>query len=474
VIPVYTYSGQHVAVYGLGRTGMSAIRSLVAGGASVVAWDDSDAACEAGRDAGALIMHPSGWNWLSLAGLVLSPGVPLTHPEPHGVVGMAQGAGVEILGDTELFARAIAESDTEARVVVVTGTNGKSTTTALITHLLNHAGIPAQMGGNIGIPVLDLDPPSDASVYVLEISSYQADLTHTIAPDVAVLLNITPDHLERHGGFEGYVASKRRLVNMVRSKGKIVLGVDSLQTQEICTEMTNTENGRLLPVSVGKVIGFGLFVVNGVLWDGTGSLSQEIMTLSGLPTLPGAHNWENAAAAFACCKSLGVETSKLIDGLSSFPGLPHRQEILGKRNGVLYINDSKATNSEAAAKALECYENIYWIAGGRLKEGGVQPLKPLMRNVRKAYLIGEAASEIRETLDGDVEIDVCEIMERAVDASTKDALKDGLSDPVILLSPACASFDQFPDFEQRGDAFRKIVEALNDGPAITANGSTDL
>jgi UDP-N-acetylmuramoylalanine--D-glutamate ligase len=453
---------------------MSAIRSLVAGGANVVAWDDSDAACEAGRDAGALIMDPSGWNWLSLATLVLSPGVPLTHPEPHPVVGMANGAGVEIIGDTELFARAIAESDTDARVVVITGTNGKSTTTALITHLLNHSGAPAQMGGNIGIPVLDLDPPNDASVYVLEISSYQADLTHTIAPDVAVLLNITPDHLERHGGFEGYVASKRRLINMVRPKGKIVLGVDSLQTQEICTEMTISENGRLLPVSVGKVIGFGLFVVNGVLWDGTGSLSEEMIDLTGLPTLPGAHNWENAAAAFACCKSLGVESSRLIAGLKSFPGLPHRQEMLGRRNGILYVNDSKATNSEAAAKALECYENIYWIAGGRLKEGGVSSLKPLMENVFKAYLIGEAAPAIGEELKAEVEIEMCETMERAVDAATRDALSSDASDVVVLLSPACASFDQYPDFEQRGDAFRKIVEAIEDGSAIPANGGAAL
>lgn len=470
MIPVRRYSGNQVAVYGLGRTGLSAIRSLIAGGASVVAWDDSEDAAQAASSVGAMIMHPSGWNWLSLSVLILSPGVPLTHPEPHVVLKMAQDAGVEIVGDTELFAQALEDSDTECRLVAITGTNGKSTTTALVAHLLRRAGIPAQMGGNIGIPVLDLDPPTDATVYVIEMSSYQADLTHTMKPDVGILLNITPDHLERHGSFEGYTASKRRLIEMVRREGKIVLGVDSLQTQEICTEMTVSENGRLLPVGVGRVISFGYFVVDGVLWDGTSAVSDEIADLNDISTLPGEHNLENAAAAFACGHALGVDSVRLVEGLESFPGLPHRQELLTTHSGVRYINDSKATNAEAAAKALMCYENIYWIAGGRLKEGGVDALVPLLGPVTRAYLIGEAAADIAKTIEGKVETEICETIERAVESATRDALAEERADPVILLSPACASFDQYPDFEKRGDAYRAAVEELLDGFTVSSDG----
>ncbi|TNE58572.1 MAG: UDP-N-acetylmuramoyl-L-alanine--D-glutamate ligase [Alphaproteobacteria bacterium] len=464
------YEGKQIAVYGLGRTGLSAIRALVAGGAGVVAWDDNETAAEQASAAGAVVMHPSGWNWLALTALVLSPGVPLTHPEPHAVVQMAKAAGVEIIGDTELFAQALADSGSDARLVIITGTNGKSTTTALVAHMISKCGMTVQMGGNIGIPVLDLAPPTDETVYVLEMSSYQADLTHTMRSDVSILLNITPDHLERHGGYEGYIASKRRVFDMVKRDGRIVLGVNSIQTQAICTELKVTDNSRLLPVAVGQVLSHGYFVISGVLWDGTLSVSDEVIDLKDIAALTGAHNWENAAAAYACGRALGLDPMRLKEGLKSFPGLPHRQEILPSLRGVRFVNDSKATNAEAAAKALVCYDHIYWIAGGRLKEGGVRDLTGLMGPVERAYLIGEGAAEIAETLKGQVEMVQCGTLERAVDRAMRDALSEGYPDPVVLLSPACASFDQYPDFEVRGDAFKAAVMALRDGTPVPSNG----
>ncbi|TNE42135.1 MAG: UDP-N-acetylmuramoyl-L-alanine--D-glutamate ligase [Alphaproteobacteria bacterium] len=464
------YEGKQIAVYGLGRTGLSAIRSLVAGGASVVAWDDNEAAAEQASAAGALVMHPSGWNWLALTALVLSPGVPLTHPEPHDVVRMAKDANVDVIGDTELFAQALEDSGKDARLVVITGTNGKSTTTALTAHMISKCGLTVQMGGNIGIPVLDLAPPSDDMVYVLEMSSYQADLTHSMRTDVSILLNITPDHLERHGGYEGYITSKRRVLDMVKRDGRIVLGVNSIQTQAICTELKVRDNGRLLPVAVGEVLSYGYFVIGGVLWDGTHSVSDEVVDLKEVDALTGAHNWENAAAAYACGRALGLDPARLVEGLKSFPGLPHRQENLPELRGVRFVNDSKATNAEAAAKALVCYDNIYWIAGGRLKQGGVSDLVSLMGPVVRAYLIGEGAAEIAETLKGRVEMTQCGTLERALDRAMRDALSEGRPDPVILLSPACASFDQYPDFEKRGDAFKAAVAALKEGSQVPSNG----
>jgi UDP-N-acetylmuramoylalanine--D-glutamate ligase len=446
VIPINEYAGQQV----------SAIASLTAGGASVVAWDDNEEACAAAGEAGAMIMHPSGWNWLSVAALVLSPGIPLNHPQPHEVVTRARSAEVPILGDMELFARAIEDSETKCKVVVVTGTNGKSTTTALIGHLLKMSGISAQIGGNIGIPVLELEPPTDDTVYVLEVSSYQAELTSSLKTDITVLLNITPDHLERHGGFRGYVAAKRRMLDAVKPDGRIIIGVDSLQTQQICTEMTIGMNGRLLPVSVGKVISHGMFVVDGELWDGSGALSEKVLNLNELPTLQGVHNWENAAAAFSCAKVLGAESSRLVSGLMSFPGLPHRMETVAEIENVVFINDSKATNAEAAAKALACFDSIYWIAGGQAKEGGADALTPLMSRVRKAYLIGEAAAEFAVVLGGNVEVIHAATLDRAVEQAAQDAAAHG-GRSVVLLSPACASFDQFTDFEERGDVFRDLV-----------------
>ncbi len=454
------YSGKYVAVYGLGRTGLSAIRSLKEGGADIVAWDDSDEACQSAGDAGALIMHPSGWNWLSLSALVLSPGVPLTHPEPHSVVTMARDAGVPVIGDTELFAKAVEQQAEDARVIVVTGTNGKSTTTSLIAHMLKRCGQDVQVGGNIGTPVLDLEPPTDESIYVLELSSYQADLTLGLAPTVSILLNITPDHLERHGGFDGYVAAKRQVIGWTPPEAKVILGVDSPATQSICTELTTERGDGLIPVSVNRVISHGMFVIDGVMWDGMGSQAEELIDLRDVEALPGEHNWENVAAAFACGKAMGFDTSRLLEGIRTFPGLAHRQELVAELNGVKFINDSKATNGEAAAKALACYDKVFWIAGGRQKDGGIGELKPLFSRVKRAYLIGEAAPAFAATLGSSVDVVHANTLDRAVELAAQDAAEDGSEENVVLLSPACASFDHYPDFEIRGEAFRSAVNRV--------------
>ncbi len=462
MIASHAFAGRTVAVFGLARTGLGAVRSLTAGGAQVIAWDDNSTVRDVGGLAGAQIMPWREWPWESIAALILSPGVPLTHPKPHEVVTHARAATVEVIGDVELFAREI-RADTakpgRAPVIAITGTNGKSTTTALIGHILAHAGFDAQIGGNIGNSVLELAPPGPRSLYVLEMSSFQIDLTPGLKPDVALLSNLTPDHIDRHGSMENYAAIKQRLLHQVPQDGQAIVGVDDSYGAAIFTQLSG-EGVTAWPVSVGKVLGRGVFVVDGVLYDAQNGRAAKVMELSEAPHLRGVHNWQNAALAFAATKPFVKDLRIIAAAIASFPGLAHRMEEVGHIGKTAFVNDSKATNADATAKALAVYPDIFWIAGGKAKDGGIESLAPYFPRIRRAYLIGEAAHAFSRTLDGKAPYEISGTLDTAVIAAARDAATSQAAAPVVLLSPACASYDQFKDFEQRGDAFRTAVARL--------------
>ena len=462
MIAAHAFAGRTVASFGLARTGLGAVRSLTAGGAQVIAWDDNSTARDVGGLAGAEIMPWREWPWESIAALILSPGVPLTHPKPHEVVTHARAAKVEVIGDVELFAREIradAAKPGRAPIIAITGTNGKSTTTALIGHILAHAGFDAQIGGNIGNSVLELTPPGPRSLYVLEMSSFQIDLTPGLKPDVALLSNLTPDHIDRHGSMENYAAIKQRLLNQVPKDGQAIVGVDDAYGAAIFTQLSG-EGVTAWPVSVGKVLGRGIFVVDGVLYDAQNGRAAKVMELNEAPHLRGVHNWQNAALAFAATKPFVKDLRIIAAAIASFPGLAHRMEEVGHIGKTAFVNDSKATNADATAKALAVYPDIFWIAGGKAKDGGIESLAPYFPRIRRAYLIGEAAHAFSRTLDGKTPYEISGTLDTAVIAAARDAATSQAAAPVVLLSPACASYDQFKDFEQRGDAFRAAVARL--------------
>ena len=462
MITVRGFSGKRVAVFGLARTGITAARALIAGGAEVVLWDEKAEAREAAMALGLPVVDLQTADWAELDALMLSPGVPLTHPKPHWTAERAKAAGVEILGDVELFARTV-NASAEARrpkVAAITGTNGKSTTTALLGHMVKMAGKDAQVGGNIGVGVLGLEEMHAGAVYVLELSSYQIDLTSSLKADAAVLLNITPDHLDRHGGMEGYVAAKRRIFQNQKAGDTAVIGVDDDWCAHICTELIAANRRTIRPVSAGRAIGRGVYALSGILYDATGERAIEVADLSRAQALPGRHNWQNAAAAYAAAVALGLTPADVAKGLMSFPGLAHRMENLPPIGRVKFVNDSKATNADAARQAMNAIPKFYWIAGGVAKAGGIEPLTDLFDHVEKAYLIGEAAPQFARTLRGRAGAVIADDLAAATEMAYRDALASG-EDAVVLLSPACASFDQFPDFEVRGDAFRHIVQGLS-------------
>jgi UDP-N-acetylmuramoylalanine--D-glutamate ligase len=464
MIPVQGFEGKTVAVFGLARTGLTAARALVAGGANVALWDDKAEAREAAAAEGLPVVDLAEADWSNFAALMVSPGVPLTHPEPHWTVKKARAAGVEVLGDVELLARTIAAASPWKRpkIVAITGTNGKSTTTALIGHMLQSAGKDARVGGNIGNGVLGLDDMHGGAVYVLELSSYQLDLTSSLKPDVAVLINISPDHLDRHGGMEGYIAAKKR-VFLNQGKGDTaVIGADDAWCQRLLTELLAANGRTIRPISSGRSMGRGVYALQGILYDATGERAVEIADLTRARALPGRHNWQNAAAAYAAVLALGLSPAEAAEGLMTFPGLAHRMEDVGRIGRVRFVNDSKATNADAARQAMAAIPKFYWIAGGVPKAGGIEPLRDLFPRIEKAYLIGEAAQDFAETLGGDAPWTISKTLDAAVAAAHADA-SAASTDAVVLLSPACASFDQFKDFEVRGDAFREQVKALATG-----------
>lgn len=458
MITADAFRGKKTAVFGLARTGISAARALLDGGAQVVAWDDAPAKRqEAAAIIGArlVLAEPASMDWREIAALVLSPGVPLHFPAPHAVVRMARDAGCEVTGDLELFFRARRAGFPDTRMVLITGTNGKSTTTALIGHLVREAGLAVQVGGNIGVSVLDLDRLNPGGVYVLEVSSYQLDLTGMTGADVAVWLNITPDHIDRHGSLSGYVAAKRRIFDGLSKNGVAVVGIDDVHGLNVCDALRGS-GVKVNPVAVAHApVTPGVYVQDGVLYDALSGEAGQVTDLRRLRRLPGAHNWQNAAAAYAAARALGLSRDQIVRGLESFAGLAHRMEEVGVVRGVRFINDSKATNADATARALSCYDGVYVILGGVPKEGGIDSLEPLFPRIRKAYLIGQAAEAFAASLNGHTPYQHCGDLAAAVAASAKDAAQAG--EAIVLLSPACASFDQFGNFEERGEAFRKLV-----------------
>lgn len=472
MIPVHSRANVDVGVFGLARSGLSSVRALRAGGAGVFAWDDSAAARKSAEREGARIAPFCDWPWNDIKTLVLSPGIPLTHPKPHEIVQVARAAGVEIVGDVELFAREIRRDRTapgRAPVIAVTGTNGKSTTTALIGHILSCCGFAPEVGGNIGKPVLDLAPPNGRTVYVIEMSSYQIDLSPGLVPDVSVLTNITPDHIDRHGSLEGYIAVKTRLLEQTAGDGNICIGVDDPLSAAIHTSVSAHGGAATVPVSIGKVLGRGVFAVDGVLYDAQASRASKILDLSGATRLPGAHNWQNAALAYAATRPFVKDARMIAGAIATFPGLSHRIEEVGRAGNIRFVNDSKATNADAAAKALACYSDIFWILGGKSKAGGIESLACFFPRIRKAYLIGEAAPLLADTLHGKVQYETSGTLANAVASAFADASGSACDQPVVLLSPACASFDQFRDFEARGDAFRALVQDVAAHPVREAS-----
>lgn len=433
MITARAWAGKHYAVYGLARSGLATVEALLASGAKVTAWDSKEEA-RAKTPAGAAIADLDEADLSQFDSLVVTPGLPLNR---HAIAARAREAGVEIIGDVELFARARPELPPH-KVVGITGTNGKSTTTALVHHILKTAGVPTEMGGNIGLPILAQDPltPNEkgVGVYVLELSSYQIDLTQSLDCDVAVLLNITPDHLDRYDSFEAYAASKLRLLDM-----------QSQHQEQLISKST--------PIAAEEF--------KRRHWEDF-QIVEEILPRSAVeqkawPALRGPHNAENASAAIEVCKLMNLSEEQIDKALRTYPGLPHRMERVAEKGGVLFVNDSKATNPTATAPALAAFEAIRWICGGQAKTDNLDECAPFFGHVRKAYTIGEAGPMFARLLrEASVDVSECESLENAV----KMAARDSQAGETVLLSPACASFDQFRDFEQRGDRFRELVGKL--------------
>lgn len=475
--PVTVFAGRRVALFGLGGSGLATARALAAGGAEVSTWDDSERSRDKATAEGIAVVDLAQADWSGFAALVLAPGVPLTHPQPHWTVEKAKAAGVEIVGDVELFFRQRAKIAPTAPAICITGTNGKSTTTALIAHVLQAAGRDVQMGGNIGTAVLALEPPADNRIHVVECSSYQIDLAPSMAPSIGIQMNLTPDHLDRHGTFENYAAIKERLVV---AADIAVIGVDDEPSRQMARRRAAT--GRpLVKISGEQPLDEGVFA--GVTAN-AGQLDTRIVAvkdgkprvvanLAGIGSLRGSHNAQNAAAAFAACAALGLSDAEIAAGFRSYPGLAHRMEEIGRIGRVVFINDSKATNADSTEKALTSFRDIFWILGGKAKEGGIESLRRYFPNIAKAYLIGAASDAFAATFDDDggVTYERSVTLDKAVADATRDALAHpGEGEIAVLLSPACASFDQFPNFEVRGEAFRGLVKALPGFEAFGVKG----
>lgn len=456
MIAVSTFKGKKVALFGLGGSGLATAEALVAGGAEVTAWDDNPDSVAKASEAGVPTADLHGIDWRTYAAFVLSPGVPLTHPKPHWTVDLAHAAGVEIIGDVELFVRERRAQAPDCPFIAITGTNGKSTTTALIAHILRESGRDTQLGGNIGTAVLTLDPPKAGRFYVVECSSYQIDLAPTLNPTAGILLNLTPDHLDRHGTMQHYADIKERLV---AGSGTAIVGVDD-SFSALIADRVERAGTKVVRISRRHVLADGIHAEGSRILHAQGGTSRLFVDLDGIQTLRGGHNAQNAAAAIAACLAVGVGEDEIRNGLKTFPGLKHRMQPVGRKGAVVFVNDSKATNADAAAPALSSYERIYWIAGGLPKEGGITSLSPFFPKIVKAYLIGEAAPAFAATLGEAVPFEISGTLEKAVAHAAADAEGDDKGASAVMLSPACASFDQYKNFEIRGEAFVGHVKAL--------------
>jgi UDP-N-acetylmuramoylalanine--D-glutamate ligase len=459
MIPITTFVGKTVAVFGLGGSGLASCQALAAGGANVIACDDDAKRMAQAQAAGCTAADLRQADWSAIAALVLAPGVPLTHPAPHWSVGLARAAAVPVIGDIELFCRERRRHAPKAPFVAITGTNGKSTTTALTAHLLACGGQTVQLGGNIGTAILSLAPPQTGQVHVIEVSSYQIDLAPSLDPSVGVLINVSEDHLDRHGTLAHYAAVKERLVAGVQEGGTAIVGVDDNLCAAVADRL-DRGGKNVVRVSVRRPLADGIYIEAEQVVRASGAAARAVAGLGQIGSLRGAHNAQNAACASGAALALGVTPAVIQQGLRTFPGLAHRMEEIGRKGRVLFVNDSKATNADSAAQALACFSDIFWIAGGKAKTGGLSSLTGFFPRMRKAYLIGEAAAGFAAELEGRVPHVVAGTLERAVELAARDAEAADVKEPVVLLSPACASFDQFQNFEARGDAFRELVLAL--------------
>lgn len=467
MIDLSGFRGQRIAVMGLGKTGLSAALSLAHAGVEVWAWDDNESSRTNAESLGILVVDLTMAPLNGVSFMIWSPGIPHTYPSPHPVAERAQQAGVEVVCDIDVLCRVEGHAD----YIGITGTNGKSTTTALIGHTLKEFR-PAQVGGNIGVPVLDLDPMGKEGTYVLELSSYQTELSPSFSPAGVVFLNITPDHLYRHGGLQGYIEAKKKIFAnppIGERKPIAVICIDTEDCHDICEELDEDDIWTTIPVSTQKKLDAGVYVEEGRLYEVREEVPVFIADLTEFKHLRGRHNHENIACAYAVIRQVyGYEPYKIIEAMASFGGLPHRQFLVKSINGVQYINDSKATNADAAARALACFRRIYWIIGGQPKEGGLNGLEDYMDRVECAYLIGEAAPQFAEWLAAHhVPFLQCGTLEVALAAAHIDAQRNRdvpeLDGPgVVLLSPACASWDQFKSFEHRGDQFAELVHLLKE------------
>lgn len=497
----FPVAGKTFVVLGLARSGLAVIDWLKCHGAHVLAYDDSLEKRENVRQLGIEVLDDvlSFKSQRNISAVVQSPGVPFSYPQPHLITAEAIAQEIPIISDISLFRRAHSKN----RFIGVTGTNGKSTTSSLIKHILEQCGFEVAVGGNIGIPALSLPELSEEGIYVLELSSYQLDVSTDLDLDAAVWLNISEDHLDRHGTMERYVQAKSNIfLGMTQSKIAVV-GVDDLPSLTVYESLKKTElvraipisvepdnpedtypkesilrhdyytatvefvknhgQGNIIPVSVERVIHGGIYLQDSTLIDDCATSTVEsIMDCRDLPTLLGQHNWQNTAVAYALARSWGCSVEDIVDALKTFPGLPHRQEHVATLQNVSFINDSKATNAEATAKALAVFEEIYWIVGGQPKHVGIGSLAPYFSKIKRAFLIGQAQDQFSKTLEGIVPYQRCSDLEEATREAYKQASAAAPTEsPVVLLSPACASFDQFRDFEHRGDTFREVVLSLN-------------
>jgi UDP-N-acetylmuramoylalanine--D-glutamate ligase len=451
------FDGKTVAVMGLGKSGASSARALTAAGARVLVWDDQAESRAIAEEQGLTLSDLSAVDWSAIDLLVWSPGIAHIHPKPHPVAVAARAAGVKLVCDIELLCVANAA----ARAVAITGTNGKSTTTTLTAHVLGGLGTPLAVGGNLGVPALDLPALGLDGTYVLELSSYQLELLDQTQFDIAVLLNISPDHLARHGGMEGYVAAKASMFDRLPAGGTAIVAIDDMPSAQIHLTQSHRRDISVRALSARKIIKGGIYAPDGVLIDDSEGTATTVIDLKTIASLPGRHNWQNACAAYAVARACGLAPDAIAERLASYPGLRHRQELVAIIDGIRYVNDSKATNADAAEKAMVCYDRIYWIAGGQAKEGGIESLRPLLGRVARAFLIGEAAQSFADTLSGSVTYEMCGTLDVAIHRARDVALADPTRGGVVLLSPACASWDQFKSFEHRGDVFRDIVNSLS-------------
>lgn len=448
------FKDKTVFILGLGKSGRSAAQNLRNSGAHVLAWDDQEEVRRFAHDQGIPLANLDSFKWQDVDHFILSPGIPHRYPIPHPLIVQAQSAGLSPINDLEI----LYQSQSHARYMGITGTNGKSTTTSLIAHILKESRTPVEVGGNLGIPAMDLNPLPQDGIYVLEVSSYQLETAPTLHFNVSILLNITPDHLDRHGGMNGYIEAKKLIYKNATPQDTLVISVDDASCLKIYEDLKASGKIRLVPISIGKALIDGIYVMEGMLYEN----AFPILNLQQFERLKGKHNWQNIMAAYSALRAMGLEADRIIPGIASFPGLAHRQQVVARYQNVLFINDSKATNAEAVEKVFDSYEgsSIYWLLGGRPKEGGISLLTPHFSKIKHAFVFGEATSLFSSTLRGHMAYTICQSLEEAVKKASSLAFQNQETNAIVLLAPACASFDQFKDFEARGEVFCEMVKEV--------------